>query len=312
MKKLIDLNLMDDFLFNRLVSDPECGNAFVRFMLRTIFGKEPGKTTVIPQKVEYGEDVDKHGIRMDVYLDEEDASIIDLEVDQTRDAVERLSLPRRARFYHSKIDVSLLDSGAKYIRLRDVCVIFIVNYDPFGLNRMVYTVRSHCQEEPDMPYEDGALSVFLYTKGTAGNPPDNLRQLLRYMEESSERNASSAELQEIHQMVMRVKKKTETGVAYMQLYEMVEREKRIAAREGLEMGIAEGRTQGMAEGRTQGKAEGKAEDVILLLEELGTVAEDLHKRIMNERDENKLKKMLKSAARAKSIEEFKTVQGIRS
>lgn len=40
---------------------------------------------------------------------------------------------------------------------------------------MVYTIQNKCVEEPDMPYADGALSIFLYTRGTEGNPPQEPR-----------------------------------------------------------------------------------------------------------------------------------------
>ncbi len=288
-RKLNDLNLMDDFLINRIASDPEYGNAFVGYILATIFGRKMESLFIIPQKVEYGENTDKHGIRMDVYMKEGETGFFDLEVDQTKDYLERVSLPKRVRFYHAKIDVSILASNTGYDKLSDVCVIFIVDYDPFGLNRMVYTVRNVCLEEPDMPYEDGALSVFLYTKGTEGNPPRELKQLLQYMENTSEENACNEELRKIHRMVQHVKRKRETELAYMQLYEIVRRERRTAQREG----------------REEGRVEGRAEDIVLILENVGMVPEELRKRIMEEKDEEKLKMWLQAAAVADSIEMFR-------
>ena len=61
-------------------------------------------------------------------------------------------------------------------------MIFITTYDPFDRDRMVYTIRNCCVEEPDLPYEDGAETLFLYTKGTKGDPPQELRELLQYEE----------------------------------------------------------------------------------------------------------------------------------
>ena len=60
-RKLEDLNLLDDFLFGSVVTHPEVGEKFVREILKTIFGKDFGKLTVVPQKVYYGIDTDKHG-----------------------------------------------------------------------------------------------------------------------------------------------------------------------------------------------------------------------------------------------------------
>ena len=65
-RKLEDLNLLDDFLFGSMVTHPKVGEKFVREILKTIFGKDFGKLTVVPQKVYYGIDTDKHGARLDV------------------------------------------------------------------------------------------------------------------------------------------------------------------------------------------------------------------------------------------------------
>ncbi|MCM1104965.1 MAG: hypothetical protein NC409_12765 [Clostridium sp.] len=91
----------------------------------------------------------------------------------------------------------------EYAELRNVIVIFITTYDPFGLNRMVYTVKSGCIEVPELPYEDGARTIFLYTKGTQGNPPENLRELLYYMEHTSKENARTERLQRLHKLAAR-------------------------------------------------------------------------------------------------------------
>ena len=69
-------------------------------------------------------------------------------------SMEIKAIPKRTRFYHAKIDSANLASCEDYSCLRNVVVIFITIYDPFGLDRMVYIVKNRCVEEPDMPYED--------------------------------------------------------------------------------------------------------------------------------------------------------------
>lgn len=59
------------------------------------------------------------------------------------------------------------------------------------------------------------------------------------------------------------------------------------------------------EGRTEGRAQGRAEAVLSFLQELGTVSEDLKKRIMSEQDLTTLERWLKLSAKAASIEQFK-------
>ena len=174
---------------------------------------------------------------MDVYLDEEEGEIFDVEPDKNNNAKDIAALPKRARFYHDKIDTANLRSGSNYDDLRDVIVIFIMPYDPFGLNRMVYTVKKSCVEVPDMPYDDGDRTIFLYTGGTEGHPTEQLRQLLHYMENSVAENACTKELMELHKMVEAVKQDGEVGLAYMKSFEIEEKIRREGEERGREEGI---------------------------------------------------------------------------
>ncbi len=61
---------------------------------------------------------------------------------------------------------------------------------------------------------------------------------------------------------------------------------------------------GKMEGRAEGKAEGKAEGVLEFLAELGDIPEKLRAEIMAQKDLDILKKWLKLAARAESVEDF--------
>ena len=219
-RKLEDLNLLDDFLFNKIVSHAEYGEQFSRELLRIVLGKTVGRLKVIPQKVYYGSDSGLHGARLDVYLEDEDAATIyDVEPEQITNKKKMVNIPKRVRFYHSKIDATSLNSGADYQQLKNVIVIMIMSEDPFGYNHMVYTIENSCKELPDMPYDDGAKTLFLYTRGTEGNPTEELRSFLCYMEQSNEENAKSDWLKEVHQMVRGVKRNEEVSLEYMKIFE---------------------------------------------------------------------------------------------
>ena len=177
-----------------------------------------------------------------------------------------------------------MQAGEKYNVLRNVIVIFVTTYDPFGLERMVYTVKSGCIEVSELPYEDGARTIFLYTKGTEGNPPEDLRELLYYMEHTSKENAKTENLQRLHEMVTAVKRDGKVGLAYMKSYEI----EKLRWREGL----AEGKTAGLAEA------------VLDLLGSLGGVPSSLQETITAQKDEETRRAWLKLAAKAESIEDF--------
>ena len=154
------------------------------------------------------------------------------------------ALPRRVRFYHAKIDSDSLESGKNYHALKNVVIILITPYDPFGLNRMVYTIQNGCLEEPQMPYDDGARTLFLYTRGTVGNPREELRQLLTYMEHTTRANAANENLKQIQSMVETVKHDKGVSVGYMKVYE---REEMLLNR-GIQQGMKQGIEQGMKQG----------------------------------------------------------------
>ena len=64
------------------------------------------------------------------------------------------------------------------------------------------------------------------------------------------------------------------------------------------------------ETRRISKAEGKAEDVLVLLAELGAVSEELRRTVMETKDLEKLKTWLKLAAKTESVEQFQRQAGI--
>ena len=67
--------------------------------------------------------------------------------------------------------------------------------------------------------EDGARTIFLYTKGRKGRDNESLSQLLDYMENTTRENAVSEELEAIQEMVDVVKEDAEVTVAYMKGFE---------------------------------------------------------------------------------------------
>lgn len=267
-KKLTEMNLLDDFLFGSVVMYPEIGERFVRILLKTIFGREFKHLSVAAQKVLYGADSDLHGARLDVYIEPEEkepegkVTVYDIEPDKKDSAADKKVLPRRVRFYHGKIIARSLNSGVEYDELKNVIVIMVLPFDPFGQDRMVYTVKNHCVEVPELEYEDGASTLFLYTGGTKGEPREALKQMLRYMESSSLQNAVNDDLKEVHRMVEVVRFDSETTISCVRLMEKLERSK--------------------AEGEARGKAEKLVTQIckkMKLGQPLEKIAEDLVEEI---------------------------------
>ena len=244
-KKLEEMNLLDDFLFFKLLGNDVIGEEFGRYLLEIIFDRKFGRLKVTAQKIFYGQDSDKHGIRLDVYMEEtidsetllNESAIYDIEPESMEKKDKKDTLPRRVRFYHSTIDVNSLAAGADYSSLKKVIVVMIMPFDPFGYDQMVYTIQNTCLEVPELPYDDGAKTMFLYTRGTQGNPSTRLKELLHYMEETKAENVKNEELRAIHNLVRIVKRDPEVAEAYMKWVEI----RNNLIEQGIEQGIERGK-----------------------------------------------------------------------
>ena len=154
----------------------------------------------------------------------------------------------------------------------------------------------------------GKLTVvpqrFLCTKGTKGDPPRELRELLRYMEDSTEENAGPEGLKTLHRMVTEVKRDGEVGFAYMKSFEREQRVREEARQEGLSEGRREGLSEGLDKGRTVGLSEGKAEALLTVLECKGEVPEPLRRKILAEKDLTMLNDWLLRALSCESVQKF--------
>lgn len=249
-KELQELDLINNFLFGSVLTHPVYGPRLGRILLEKMLGRKVGELVVTPQKTVFGSDTNLHGICLDVQLEEtgDGTTVYDIEPEMDSRLKSVKALPRRARFYHAKMTSRGLKAGEEYSALINEIIMFITPFDPFGQNRMLYTVKNCCVEKPDIPYEDGALTLFFYTKGEEGIPSEEIKQLLTYMEDSSKKNVTSEFLQEIHNMVEHVKHDEEVSVKYMRLWRDAEEIREEARAEGLAEGRAEGRVEGLSQG----------------------------------------------------------------
>ncbi len=85
---------------------------------------------------------------------------------------------------------------------------------------MAYTFENHCREDDTIDYDDGIKTIYLYTKGTKGNPSADLQSMLKYLETTTLDNADSEALKNIHKFVEEIRHDEEVGVSYMKACEM--------------------------------------------------------------------------------------------
>ena len=131
--------------------------------------------------------------------------------------------------------------GEDYSQLKDAYVIMIMPFDLFGEGKYKYTFHMSCDEIPGLKLHDGATRIFLNTHGTdAEGVSEELIQLLRYFEQTTEENAAGSHSQKIENLQKRVeeiKKNEEVGIRYMNAFE----EKMWERREGEMIGEKRGK-----------------------------------------------------------------------
>ncbi len=274
--KLDALTLKDNFMFGAVMCEPENCRPFLEMALGISIGK---LDVSIEKSLVYHPEY--KGVRLDVEASDENHTRFNVEMQ----VVPKPALERRARYYHSQIDMELLVRGGGYGNLPDACVIFICDFDPFDCGKYRYTFRNVCLEEQDFILRDGLTTMFLSTCGE--NPDEVPAELVSFLKfvglslQESTKESEDGYVRQLQAAVRRVKASREWEARFVIFEEMLQ------------------------EQREAGRAEGKVEDIIILLEGLpGEVPEDLREYLFSEKDSGVLHGYLKLAASASSVEEF--------
>ena len=267
-KEFKDLSLLDAFLFALATENPKDAELIARTIIRRVFGWQVADIQVEMEKQYLGTRIGGKGIRLDLQVTEmEDGKAVRI-YDIEPNTYEEKYLEKRSRYYLSLTDTKYLGKSKKYKELPDFFSIWILPYDPFGDNRMIYTVKNVVVENPTLVYNEGVTRVFLYTEGELGGT-EEIHNLLNYMQNSNEANAVDSELQEIHSVVSKIKGDEEVGERYMTFGDVIDYEKEESYNVGLEVGLEKGLEEGSVRGfisacREFGKTD---EEIINLLTE---------------------------------------------
>ncbi len=269
-KTLQDLTLKNSFMFAAVMMEPEnCKALLERILEMEIDHVVVDKEKSIVYHPEY------KSVRLDVYAKDEEGSHFNVEMQ-----VAKKEIVKRARYYHSQLDMNLLLTGMDYENLPNCYVIFICDYDPFGLKKYRYTVKSSFLEDNNLPYDDGSYTVFLSTKGeNRDEVPKELVSFLEYAgadREQAEKDFHDEYVSRLQQTVAKIKRDRDMEVRYMLFSELLKDE----------------------------FTAGKAYSIIVLLDMLGDVSEELASKIRQITDEEKQDALLKLAATSTSVEEF--------
>ena len=262
-KSLNDVDIRDDFMFSYIMRDPELCLGLLRQLLpdcpierieyveleaeKQQLEKALG-TRLETQKVLFGA-AGKRSVRLDAYLDD-GKTIYNIEM-QT---AEQIALPQRSRLYQAHIDVNQLERGQYYDELRPSYVIFICTFDPFGKSLYRYSFRNECREDGEVELQDEAYKLFFNTKGTRGEIPEALKEMLAYINNPEEYPVEESKLKLIHRLDEAVET-AKMSEDWRRAYMTYQTHLRDAQLEGIAIGRKEGRQEGRLEGRKEGLLE---------------------------------------------------------
>ena len=244
MIPLKELNLTSRFLFDEVIEDTQAQQD----MLSIIFGREIPVLQQNETEKEFRLSPLIRSVRMDIFSVDEEETVYNTEMQDKK----RNDLAKRSRYYQALMDTSLLEPGIpNYNCLNQTYLIMIMTFDLFGYGKYCYTFPSKCEEVADCRLNDGAVRIFLNTRGeNAEDVSEELVHLLHYLEHTTDAVANGSESERIHRLhkrVRKVKSSEEIGVKYMQAWEERYYEREEAREEGRAEGIAEGKTEGIAQ-----------------------------------------------------------------
>ncbi len=241
IKPIEEADLMDDIFMNLIAADPDIGENFCRTLLSVLLQLEIGKIKVHAQRFIPGSSINLRGVRLDVEVEEPAPGETDRSVnvyDIEPHIGNEENLLRMLRFRQAKIDSRYMKAGDNdFSNLPDLYVIYITDYDVFGEDYMMYTVKNKCLELPQMEYDDGLKYLFFYTKGTKGGS-DSIGNMLKYMQNSREKCVVDEATKVIDMYVRDARRNADIRGNYMTFGDKIDAEKKASYEQGLEQGVA--------------------------------------------------------------------------
>ncbi|MDO5572634.1 MAG: Rpn family recombination-promoting nuclease/putative transposase [bacterium] len=262
-KTFDELTFTDDFMFCKTMQNNE---DLCRELLELILGKKIKQITYPEKQKTIEITSDGKGIRLDIYVEDENETIYDVEMQ----AIESKNLPKRSRYYQGMIDLNLIERGADYQELKKSYVIFICLNDYFGMGLHKYSFSSLCNEMPELQLKDEAEKIFLCAGGTAEDVSSDMKAFLDYL---TKKEATDEFTKRLDHAVVQVREHEEWRLEYMTLY--------MRDRENREIGREEGREEKQRELIRKALEKGKScQEVASLFDIAEEEVEDIKKSML--------------------------------
>ena len=208
-KKFQDLTIQNGFMFAAVMMQDDNSKKFLEMLLQV-----PIKEVIVSYEKSLIYNPECKGVRLDVYVCDENNTRYDIELQ-----VAQQELGKRTRYYHSQMDMDLLESGHEYKELPMSYVIFVCDFDPFKKGKYCYTFENRCLEDFSLEMGDGSRSIFLSTDGkNTDKTSKELQAFLEFIKNDNLENNTKTDdeyVKGLQQTIRRIKKNRELERSFM-------------------------------------------------------------------------------------------------
>ncbi len=180
-KPFDELTITDNYMFQAVMRDPKN----VKPLLEMIIGKKISRIDVAEQEKTVETGYNSRGIRMDVYVEDDEDTVYDIEMQASK----KRHFDKRFRYYQSAIDVDIVNKGESVGKLKKSLIIFITTYDPYGKGWYMYPFETICCWDSEVRMKDEAKRIVLNTKGTKDKEgyevSGEIKEMLSFMDGNS-------------------------------------------------------------------------------------------------------------------------------
>ena len=211
IKRFEDLTLQDDFMFCKVMQNPDLCKRLIEMILSDTIGK----ITYISIQHNIKNYEQAKSVRFDVLVQTENGKFYDIEMQVSNEK----NITKRMRFYQAAIDISFLDKGNSYNNLNDSFIIFICTFDAIGKNGPIYTFENICIEDKNISLQDGTKKVIINSEAFKDAKDKELKEFLEYLKTGK---AKSEFTREIEAMIQTIKQNEQARQEYrlMSTFEM--------------------------------------------------------------------------------------------
>ena len=251
-KKWEDLTITDDFMFCKVMSDPDICKELLEILLHIKIERlefqEPQKSFKLTSE--------SRGIRLDVYVKDSNR-VFDIELQTTNER----NLELRTRYYQGVMDISELEKGEFFSNMKESYIIFICMFDPFGADMPIYTVKQTFEENEKLIFDDKTHKIFYNVN--AFEKLSNDIETKAFLEYLCKHQSTTKFTQSLETAVYRNKNNQNWRQDYMTLaydmYMVAKEAAEEAAKEAFEDGFSAGEERGRNEGISIGLSQAKLE-----------------------------------------------------